>query len=66
MAAGEAGCAFISPYLNELEVHFDVGAYERLGNDTKGPHGLAGYRVSAVAQKTYRAKKQRTQVMGAR
>ncbi|KAM0754494.1 aldolase [Meredithblackwellia eburnea MCA 4105] len=60
IAAGEIGVTYVAPYVNPLEVHFVDGTYV-----DQGPHGLEGFRVAAVAQKSFADRNIKTKVMAA-
>lgn len=62
LAGAAAGCRYVAAYVNPLSVHFVPGSHVE-----KGFHGLDGYKVLTVAQKTLEERKvERTQMMAAR
>ncbi|TIC44808.1 glycoside hydrolase [Wallemia mellicola] len=62
LAAAEAGCVAISPYLNELDAHFDKKLYTDYSNPVKESPGV---QLTHKIQRYYRSAGIKTQVKAA-
>lgn len=62
MAAAQAGCLAISPYLNELDAHFNKDLYINYSNPVKESPGVM---LTHAIQRTYRNANIKTQVKAA-
>ncbi|KAM0788622.1 hypothetical protein ACM66B_001741 [Microbotryomycetes sp. NB124-2] len=61
LAGASAGCRYVAAYVNPLHVHFKPGTHVE-----KGLHGLDGWHVLTVAQKSFKERRvERTQMMAA-
>lgn len=63
LAAAQAGCRYVAPYVNPLIVHIDPAQHRITSDPLKE---LKGVRVTFAIQKTYRELGYSTQVLAAR
>jgi len=63
LAAAQAGCRYVAPYVNPLIVHIDPSQHENTSDPLKA---MKGVQVTFAIQKAYRARQMETQVLAAR
>jgi transaldolase len=63
LAAAEAGCRYVAPYVNPLVVHIDASQHKKTRDPLKE---LTGMQVTFEIQKAYKEKSAKTQVLAAR